>query len=168
MNTGYRGRGGILEATLKMLESAEAMAGIYKLDRDLMVAGAILYNIGRTSTTDELGNTMPEDVLIGAANLSSEKIFMAKIELLRMYGENPDRQQLIGLLKQGENVRLLQHIVLSRYSGLKTAIPEAIILRSLDSITIELDEINEMKREAVPGKVMTNSNLYNNKVYVRR
>ena len=168
MQTGYRGRGGILEATLKLVESVASMADIYHLDKDLMIAGAILYHIGSTETTDELGNIMPNDVLIGAANIANEKIVIAKIELVRMFSNIPERASVVSLLNQGEDIRLLQHIVLSRYCGLKTAIPEAIVLRALSGITLELDEINEMKREAVPGKVMTNSSLYNNKLYMRK
>ena len=167
MSNGYRGRGGVLEATLKLVEAAEANAKVYNLDRDLMIAGAVVYNIGRVNMADEFGNVKADDLLIGASALAHEKIVTTRQALILKYSKDETKKDVLNLLRTSQDVRLLEHIVLARYGGIKAAIPEAIVLKNLDTITNELKEISETISDNPEGEILTNNSIYDNRIYNR-
>ena len=167
MKTGYRGTGGILASTLKLVEACDAVSGIYKMDRDLLVAGAITYYVGKTECTDEMGNILADDVLIGEGALAYKKITLAKLKIEASCEGNPEKAAILEMLRNEEDVKLLDHIILSRATGVKTAIPEAILLRALSAVTVDLKEAETTAEHAFEGEIVQNPMLPGGRLYKR-
>ena len=54
---------------------------------------------------------------------------------------------------------MYQHILLSRYKGINTAIPEAMLLRHLDAIITDIDYMISATAATEPGKISSVSGL---------
>lgn len=147
---------GILEATQKLTMLAEQTAEIMNLDKDMMLAGAMLYYIGKTQTIDNSYQSTPEDVLLGVG-LSSAMIVQETVQKIKA---GQDQNEI-----QDEEVKLLMHILTSRYRGIPTAIPEACALRYLDAIVTETEAIREVQSKEPGGTTIFDKNFYGNRVY---
>ena len=139
----YARQNGILEATLKLTKAASAMADIMQLDKDLMLAGAMLYYVGAVDLMDDACNETAADTLIGISVASHDKL--TKVIFSIMMGNDEETKKL---LQDGkDDIEKLNHILLSRLRGLPTATPEALALRHLDTIVTETDVIHETTKE---------------------
>lgn len=135
---------GILEATLKLTKLAEHSAQVLGLDRDLCIAAAALYYSGSTQCVDSGFMATPDETLFGAGISSYTKV----VEWLDT--NHADEKESI---RESQDFKLLCHILLSRYKGVQTAVPEALLLRHLDAIVQETDEIKDKLALASPGSV---------------
>lgn len=147
---------GILEATVKLTEMAEKTAESFELDRDLMIAGAMLYYIGKTKTIDESYNYTADDVLLGNGLTATLIVHdavnkLSKDEEIKDYIDEND-------------VRLLMHILSSRYKGIPTAIPEALVLRHLDAIVTDIEKMKVVQSEE-DHETIVNNKEFNGRIY---
>lgn len=153
---------GILEATYKLTCLAESATTVLGLDRDLMIAGAMLYYIGKIKTIDNAYNYTPDDVLLGNG-LSAAMIVQAKV-LEIQNGSNEELKKSL----DDTDIKLLEHILTSRFKGIQTAIPEACVLRYLDAIITETEAMTSIIKEESEHNVITqNHNLFAGRMYIR-
>lgn len=168
---------GILEATYKLTMLAEQTAVVMGLDKDMMLAGAMLYYIGKTQTMDISYQTTPDDVLLGVG-LSSAMIVQNAVQKIRAAeqqeqnqknSKNDEKQQAKDKHPKDEireeEVKLLMHILTSRFKGVQTAIPEACALRYLDAIVTDTESIREIQKSEQGGSIVCDKNHFGNKIY---
>lgn len=153
----YSRTSGILEATIKLTEMAENAAESLGLDKDLMIAGAMLYYIGKTQTIDNSYNYTPDDVLLGTG-LSATIIVHDTVDKLK-------KDEKISPLINEQDVKLLMHILSSRFKGIPTAIPEACALRYLDAIVTEIESMKTIQAEEENESIVTDRRGYNGRIY---
>jgi 3'-5' exoribonuclease len=135
--------GGLLEHTLAVSQLAEILAGFYRsLDRDLLVTGALLHDIGKTK---ELAyDTFPFDYtdkgrLVGHLVLGAEMI-----------------QEMVSTIKNfpEELATRLQHLVLSHHGRYEFGSPclpmlsEAFVLNFLDDMDAKLNFLGRLEEQA--------------------
>lgn len=120
--------GGLLEHTLNVVRVCDSLSRLYSgLDRDLLLAGAILHDIGKISCYD-VGSTISESAdgrMIGHISIGSSMV----------------RQACDAIPDFPQNVRLkLVHMVLASHGSLEKgspvapSIPEAVALNHADEI----------------------------------
>lgn len=141
---------GILEATEKLVELAETTAKLQGLDKDLMIAGAILYYIGNLDTIDEGYNMTPIALMYGAEVTSYTKVQFKAKELIE---SSEDARADIN----GEDVMLLCHILMCKGGKAVPSIPEANALRYLDTMIQENDQMVEVLRTAESKSIVSDS-----------
>lgn len=153
----YARQNGILEATVCLTQLAQSASKTFaSLDRDLLLAGAIVYYVGAVDLLDAAYNENPNDALIGIAVSSHDKLIQVCNHYLSL-SEDADEMELAmkKLIMEGyEDIRSLNHILLSRTKGIPAALPEALVLRHLDQIVTDVDWIRTGLQEAEPGTVM--------------
>ena len=153
----YARQNGILEATFYLTQLAQSVSETFvSLDRDLLLAGAIVYYVGAVDLLDAAYNENPNDALIGIAVSSHDKLMQVCNYYLSL-PEDADAMELAmkKLIMEGqEDIRSLNHILLSRAKGIPAAIPEAMVLRHLDQIVTDVDWIRIGLQETEPGTVM--------------
>lgn len=139
--------GGLLEHTLAVSQLAEMLAGYYPaLDRDLLLTGALLHDIGKT--VEFTFDTYPFDYtakgrLMGHLVLGAEMI-QEKINSINGFPEDLSTR--------------LQHLVLSHHGRYEFGSPclpmvsEAFILNFLDDLDAKLNFISRLEEQAAePG-----------------
>ena len=135
--------GGLLEHTLAVSQLAEMLAGFYPtLDRDLLLAGALLHDIGKTREFSF--ETYPFDYsdkgrLMGHLVLGAEMI-QEKISALTGFPEDLSTR--------------LQHLVLSHHGRYEFGSPclpmvsEAFVLNFLDDLDAKLNFMGRLEEQA--------------------
>ena len=147
---------GILEATVKLTEMAEKVSDTFGLDKDLMIAGAMLYYIGKTKTIDESYNYTPDDVLLGNGLTAAMIVHDAVGNLLK----DDEMKEVI----HENDVRLLMHILSSRYKGVPSAIPEALAIRHLDAMVTDIETMKVVQAEEKHENIVSNKD-FNGRIY---
>lgn len=144
---------GLLYHTCRMLAVGNSIWGIYGLDRDLLLAGIILHDIGKVKEleTDQLGNAeyTKEGNLFGHLYLGASMVDGACRSL--------------GIDTGSEDIMLLKHMILSHhnlpeYGAVKMpATKEAYALSAIDlmdsHIWIFEDEMSKTEKGAFSGRV---------------
>ncbi|MEW6266236.1 MAG: HD domain-containing protein [Thermodesulfobacteriota bacterium] len=128
-------RGGLLEHTLSLARAASAAAGLYpRLDRDLLLAGAILHDLGKIREFN-LGLTSdysPEGRLVGHLIIGVET-------LDRFLADRPEFPAELALM--------LKHLILSHHGEYELGSPkkpkflEALALHHLDDLDAKMNGI---------------------------
>lgn len=154
-------KNGILEATCQLVKLAISTSETLGLDKDLMVAGAMIYYIGYVDCLDSGFMSTADEVLIGPGNLAYEKVMSQIWSILS--SENED----VKLTLDMQDLKLLCHILLSRYRGNSPSIPEAYVLRNLDSILMETDAMKTALKDREPGSIISASYVNAGKLYKR-
>ena len=139
--------GGLLEHTLAVTQLAEMLAGFYRLlDRDLLITGALLHDIGKTRELSY--DTFPFDYtdqgrLVGHLVLGVEMIR----ELISTIQNFPE-----------DLATRLQHLVLSHHGRYEFGSPclpmlsEAFVLNFLDDMDAKLNFLGRLEEQtAEPG-----------------
>jgi len=135
--------GGLLEHTLAVAQLAEMLAGFYRLlDRDLLVTGALLHDIGKTKELSY--DTFPFDYtdkgrLVGHLVLGVEMI-----------------QDVVNTIKNfpEDLATRLQHLVLSHHGRYEFGSPclpmlsEAFVLNFLDDMDAKLNFLGRLEERA--------------------
>ena len=147
-------RGGLLEHTSRMMESALALCGVYpELNRDLLIAGVLFHDAGKLWETcpPERGYGIEPELrgeLLGHLSIGIELINALWRELSKEHWEK--------LEPSSEDVRLhLLHLVASHHGQLEFGspilpkTPEAAILHFIDNIDARL-EMFSAAYQAIP------------------
>ena len=145
-------RCGILEATVKLTKMASESASILGLDWNLTVTSSILYYVGYTDCVNDAFVATPEDILIGAG-VSAYKKVLQQAEILKQGLE----ESSIPVFEK--ELFCIKHLLLSRYKGISTALPEAMLLRHLDAILNDVDLALTGTSHTEPGKTTSVAGL---------
>lgn len=146
-------RCGILEATLKLTKmTADACCTLPNLDWNLAVTASILYYIGYTECVNDSFMTTATDVLVGAGVSAYTKV----IQQAEIIKKRLTEDQINSFC---EDVKCINHILLSRYKGISVAIPEAMLLRHLDAVITDIDLMISGTAATEPGKIASVSGL---------
>lgn len=136
---------GLLDHVVSMLRLSQAICDLYPtLNRDLMYAGIILHDIGKViELTGPVGTAYTiEGNLLGHITIMVNEIGQAAKEL--------------GI--EGEEVMLLQHLVLSHHgkeewgSPKKPMIQEAEIIHYIDNIDAKMNMLTRALEKTKPGE----------------
>lgn len=149
---------GILEATTKLVELADNVAKLQELDRDLLIAGAILYYVGNLDTIDEGYNMTPIALMYGPEVTSYTKVQFKAKELIE--GSEEARADI-----RGEDIMLLSHVLMCKNNKSVPAIPEASVLKYLDVMLQETDQMKESLKTAEPNTMVNDNNQSNKWLY---
>ncbi len=133
--------GGFLEHSLSVLESAIFFAGKYPgLDRDLLVAGAVLHDIGKL---EELAN--PHNPGYTTRGILIGHIVLGRDILREEAAKIPDFP--------GDRLVLLEHLILSHQGQLEWGspkqprIPEALVLHYIDDLDAKINRVFRLLRD---------------------
>ncbi|MGH9640140.1 MAG: HD domain-containing protein, partial [Bryobacteraceae bacterium] len=132
-NIHHARRGGLIEHVLSLCELCQAMAAHYKnIDRDLLLTGAILHDIGKT---EELSYTR-------SFGYSADGQLLGHIVIgLRMVGSKVDRMPSFPPKLR----TLVEHLIVSHHGVLEfgspkvPAFPEALLLHHLDNLDSKME-----------------------------
>ena len=136
---------GLIDHVVSMLKLSEAICDLYPtLNRDLLYAGVILHDIGKVIELSGPVGTMytVEGNLLGHISIMVNEIGQAATELKI----------------EGEEVMLLQHLVLSHHgkeewgSPKKPMIQEAEILHYIDNIDAKMNMLTRALDKTKPGE----------------
>lgn len=139
---------GALEATIHLMQMADASSKIMGLNHDLMMTGACLYYIGCIDTINDAFCSSSDEFLLGLGISSYNKMREALHHVQASESEISEDERL-----DAEDIRLLSHTLLSRYKGVPAAFPEAVALRHLDAIVTETDLMQAYMKDAAPGTI---------------
>jgi len=132
-------RGGLLEHVTTLMEAAESIAVLYPfLDRDLLLAGVFLHDLGKVREISVEGTLSytDEGQLLGHIVLVLEDLEVKVIEFAERTGREFDNDLLMQL----------KHLVVSHHGSLETGsprlpmTPEALALHHLDNLDARLNE----------------------------
>ncbi len=140
-------RGGLLYHSYRMVRTANAICSIYSLDRELMLCGAALHDIGKiweydTSATGDAEFTA-SGVLFGHLYLGAS--------LIKKYTEGKNYNR--------EKVQLLIHMILSHHGTQEwgavacPSIPEAFALHYIDNLDAKMYVCEEFYEQLDPGAI---------------
>lgn len=136
---------GIIHHSLAMADLAEAVAKLYpQVDRDILVAGALLHDIGKTIEYADL--PVPEQ--------TTEGKLIGHISL--MYAEF--KEIVDGLHIQSEVPLLLEHMILSHHGQLEFGSPvlpstrEAVLLSMIDMLDSRMMVLDKAYELVAPGE----------------
>ncbi|MGG0719222.1 3'-5' exoribonuclease YhaM [Robertmurraya massiliosenegalensis] len=136
---------GLAYHVVSMLDLAKAIAGLYpSLDKDLLYAGVLLHDLGKvTELSGPISTTYTvEGNLLGHINIMVAEIVQAANEL--------------GI--SGEEVLVLQHLVLSHHGKAEWGSPkpplikEAEILHYIDNIDAKMNMLDRALERVKPGE----------------
>lgn len=129
----YARSGGLLEETASLIAIAENIAIIQKLDKDLMIAGAAIYHFGNAFTIDDTYNYSSNHLLFG----ESAFLFNTIMNVATNIKMGNDEQIKADL--SDEDIKLIAHIAMTASGTLKPAIPEAIALKAIDKMYVDIE-----------------------------
>ncbi len=143
--------GGLAEHTVEMLQIADRVARVYpQLDRDLLLAGVVLHDLGKLEELDLQASIVYTD----AGNLEGHMVQGVRIL---------DRA-LAATGCEGEIATLLRHLVLSHQGLLEFAavtepmLPEAIALHYIDQLSSQvrpaIEDVAAARERGVRGEMM--------------
>ena len=143
--------GGLAEHTVEMLQIADRVARVYpQLDRDLLLAGVVLHDLGKLEELDLQASIVYTD----AGNLEGHMVQGVRI-LARA---------LAATGCEGEIATLLRHLVLSHQGLLEFAavtepmLPEAIALHYIDQLSSQvrpaIEDVAAARERGVRGEMM--------------
>ena len=127
-------RSGLLEHILKIMEVVDRLAAIYQADRDLLIAGALLHDIGKLHelSYDVTTDYSVQGNLIGHITIGAEMLRDA----IREDPAFPD-----DLALQLEHLVLSHHGALDLGSPVKPMTTEAFILSAADDLDAKLHQV---------------------------
>ena len=157
--------GGLLQHTAAMVQQAMYVAINYPtLDRELLVCGAALHDIGKLQElkTSRIGNVeySADGRLLGHALIG---VMWVEETAMNWPGEY--------LLCDCDRVTLLEHMIASHHGSLEfgaitePAIPEAAVLHALDMIDSRVYIFDKAYKDMDPGEISRNLFALNNSVY---
>ena len=143
--------GGLAEHTVEMLQIAERVAKVYpQLDRDLLLAGVVLHDLGKLEELDLEASIVYTD----AGNLEGHMVQGVRILDRALAATGCD----------GEIATLLRHLVLSHQGQLEYAavtepmLPEAIALHFIDQLSSQvrpaIEDVEAARQRGVRGAML--------------
>ena len=136
--------GGIIHHSLAMADLAEAVAKLYPVDRDILVAGALLHDIGKTMEYKDLPvpEYTVEGKLIGHISIMYAE-FKKVVDELNIKSEVP---------------LLLEHMILAHHGQLEFGSPvlpatkEALLLSMIDLLDSRMAVLEKAYANTKPGE----------------
>ena len=143
--------GGLAEHTVEMLQIADRVARVYpQLDRDLLLAGVVLHDLGKLEELDMQASIVYTD----AGNLEGHMVQGVRILDRALAATGCD----------GEIATLLRHLVLSHQGHLEFAavtepmLPEAIALHYIDQLSSQvrpaIEDVAAARERGVRGAML--------------
>lgn len=143
--------GGLAEHTVEMLQIAERVARVFpQLDRDLLLAGVVLHDLGKLEELDLQASIVYSD----AGNLEGHMVQGVRILDRALTATGCD----------GELATLLRHLVLSHQGQLEYAavtvpmLPEAIALHYIDQLSSQvrpaIEDVAAARERGVRGEML--------------
>ncbi len=140
--------GGLIYHSYRMTKAAEAMCGVYNiLDRELMICGAVLHDIGKIweYDTTEVGDSSftADGVLFGHLFIGAE--------LVQKYADKMNCSP--------EKVRLLKHMIVSHHgkqewgAAVTPATPEAMALHLIDCLDARMYNYEDAYQQVQQGEI---------------
>jgi len=153
--------GGLLEHTLNVTRTCDAIARLYAgLDRDLLLAGAILHDIGKTCCYD-VNSTISESAngrLLGHIAIGSAMVGKA-CDAVPGFPENL-RLKLIHMV-------LASHGSSDKGSPVDPSIPEAVALHHADELDANVERFLRARQNGGPSDLFTYDPLLRTKVFMQ-
>lgn len=145
-------KGGLLYHSYRMVKAADALCNIYDtLDRELLVCGAALHDIGKIweYKTSEAGDAeyTASGILLGHLYIGAS--------LIKQYTKDDEGNEKY----DNEKVKMLVHMILSHHGthefGAVTcpAIPEAFALHYIDNIDAKIYMCEDFYESLQPGEI---------------
>lgn len=153
----YARYGGLLEETTSLMAIAESVAQIQKLDKDLMIAGAAIYHFGNAFTIDSSYNYSSNHLLFG----ESAFLFNSIMNIAANIKNGTDEQAKADLNE--EDTKLLAHIAITASGSTKPAIPEAIALKGIDMMYLDVELAKNALSDIEGGTTTFNNKSLNYK-----
>ncbi len=143
--------GGLAEHTVEMLQIADRVARVYpQLDRDLLLAGVVLHDLGKLEELDLRASIVYTD----AGNLEGHMVQGVRILDRALAATGCD----------GEIATLLRHLVLSHQGQLEYSavtepmLPEAIALHYIDQLSSQvrpaIEDVAAARERGVRGEML--------------
>jgi len=160
--------GGLLMHTVSMVKLCDFVVGFYdnnvdrqRIDRDLVVTGAILHDIGKTIgySVENFLDINDEESLISHVNIGYGMV-LEKINSIKGFPEKT-RQELL-------------HIILSHHGAKEFGAPvepqtlEAIIIYNIDRLDADIDHYFTLAQESIDSDVFQYSNYFKRKIFIRK
>ena len=158
--------GGLAYHTLSMARLAESVLAMYPyLNRDLLLAGILLHDLGKTIELSE--PVLPE--YTAAGNLLGHISLMSNLI---------DREAVRQKVENTEEVMLLKHLILSHHGKMEYGspvvpmVPEAEVLTILDNLDARLVMMKDSIDQTLPGMfgprvfALDNRMIYRRKDYI--
>lgn len=153
---------GLLYHTYRMLQSAQMIATVYPVNKDLLFAAVILHDLAKIKEYDmnEVGaiTVTPECTLFGHLVMGVEMINAAAIAC----SLNPETSESIRMLK---HCLLAHHGKLEYGSPVMPAIKEAMLLHELDTIDARMWRYETEEEKLEPGTISDKVFGMNTRVY---
>ena len=137
----YNKRGGLFKLTVDLAEFVKLNAEQYNLDVDLCIASALLYNMGEIDNKTLMGDDVPDRALLKTETNTIKRLMKA---VYRMESQ--------GYSFDGEDFRLIEHILMTRNAKDIPATPEAILLRAGNDYCQMLDMCRSGMETLGPGE----------------
>ena len=137
--------GGLLEHSLSVAKMAEYASRLYDLDRDLLITGALLHDIGK-SVEYRIG---PSGIEVTTEGELKGHI-IAGLEIVRRFARK------VGLPKN--KLLEIEHIIASHHGDLEYGspvlpkTPEALVIHFLENMDAKLARFFDIRDKAEPGK----------------
>jgi 3'-5' exoribonuclease len=141
--------GGLLEHTLSMAVLADKIAGHYNgIDRDLLVAGALLHDIGKTREFNyDMGIDYSDEGRLVNHIVIGIQMIEEKMQTIPSFPEEP--------------ALLLKHMVISHHGSRELGSPEppksieAVMLNCIDEMDSRVQAVREFMGKEDPGETWT-------------
>ena len=162
--------GGLLEHTVEVAELASATCRVLNgLDRDLLVTGAILHDIGKMDEMNQelrAGEYTDDGCLIGHIVLGANSIARA----IALYNESAEPSDAISVGAE----RGLLHLILSHHglpehgAARKPAFAEAAVLYLCDNISAKSRQYMDLVKENLVGATSASNRFLDAQVYLKQ
>ena len=153
--------GGLIYHSYRMAKAADAMCNIYTiLDRELMICGAVLHDIGKMQEYD---TSVIGDSCFTADGVLFGHLFMGA-NIVEKYAEKNNYSP--------EKVRMLRHIIVSHHGKqewgaiVNPATPEAMAMHLIDCLDARMYNFEEQYQQVQPGEISEKRALgLDNRIY---
>ncbi len=140
--------GGLIYHSYRMAKAADALCSVYPiLDRELMVCGAVLHDIGKM--------TEYETSEIGDSCFTSDGILFGHLFI----GANIVEKYAEGKNYSPEKIKMLRHMILSHHGKqewgavVNPATPEAMALHLIDCLDARMYNFEDQMPQIKPGEI---------------
>lgn len=168
-------KSGLLDATYKLTKHAYEYALEEGLDTNLVIISSILYYIGKVKTISDAMTYEPLDVLINAGVTSYTMIENKAKELRARDDANIDNDENKDGTKEAhskfdiddETLGMIYHIILCQNKSVISGIPEAVVLKMINKINLEVEGM-KMNLKGNENGIVNSTNTYAKRLYARK
>lgn len=140
--------GGLLEATYKLIEIVNNVAGILGLDNQMCIAAASIYYIGYTDITNADYTENDADYIIGPEGIAFKKLIEAERDLM-----NSEMKVHLNC----EDMKFLEYLMISNINGNYFATAEGNIIHNADIMIRTVEEVKTSTKNTEAGLIEASS-----------